>query len=100
MDDDLKDVQPYPVEVWPETRPVVGRLQLVRADLSLLLLEGGPMRWPWFWGEGSWRRSRWPHRTEKEFQGKLLGERLRKEGACRGLDIRAAGSFRAFTSLR
>lgn len=25
MDDDRKDVQPYPVELWPETRPVVGR---------------------------------------------------------------------------
>jgi hypothetical protein len=25
MDDDLKDVQPYPVELWPETRAVVGR---------------------------------------------------------------------------
>jgi hypothetical protein len=23
--DDRKDVQPYPVELWPETRPVVGR---------------------------------------------------------------------------
>ena len=22
--DDRKDVQPYPVEVWPETRPVLG----------------------------------------------------------------------------
>jgi hypothetical protein len=23
----------------------------------------GPMRWPWFWGEGSWRRSKRPYRT-------------------------------------
>jgi hypothetical protein len=23
--DDRKDVQPYPVELWPETRPVLGR---------------------------------------------------------------------------
>jgi hypothetical protein len=23
--DDLKDVQPYPLELWPETRPAVGR---------------------------------------------------------------------------
>ena len=23
--DDLKDVQPYPVELWPETRPIIGR---------------------------------------------------------------------------
>jgi hypothetical protein len=23
--DDRKDVQPHPVDLWPETRPVVGR---------------------------------------------------------------------------
>jgi hypothetical protein len=38
--------------------------------------------------------------NREEFQVKLLGERLRKEGACRGLDIPLLRSFPAFPSLR
>ena len=82
MEDDLRDVQPYPVEVWPETRPVVGRssssdplypyqVAVVLGRGKLAKVEVGLTRW-------------------EEYQVKLLGERLRKEGACRGLDIRAA----------
>ena len=82
MDDDLKDIRPYPVELWPETRPVVGRSssgeQLYPYQVAAVL------------GRGKLPKievalSRW-----EEYQVKLLGERLRKEGACRGLDIRAA----------
>jgi len=82
VEDDLRDVQPYPVELWPETRPVLGRSSsgepLYPYQVAVLLGRGKPpkidvalMKW-------------------EEYQVKVLGEQLRKEGACRGLDIRDA----------
>ncbi|MGA8437897.1 MAG: hypothetical protein WB762_00835 [Candidatus Sulfotelmatobacter sp.] len=53
--DDRKDVQPYPVELWPETHPVVGRSstgELLYPHQVAVVLERGKL--------GSWRRSRWP----------------------------------------
>ena len=82
MDDDLNDVQPYPVEVWPETRLVLGRSssgeQLYPYQLAVVL------------GRGKLAKIEVALTKWEECQVKLLGERLRKEGACRGLDIRAA----------
>jgi hypothetical protein len=80
--DDLKDVQPYPLELWPETRPAVGRsssgeqlypyqVAVVLGRAKLAKIEVALTKW-------------------EEYQVKLMGEQLRKEGACRGLDIRAA----------
>jgi hypothetical protein len=81
MDDDLNDVQPYPVEVWPETRLVLGRSssgeQLYPYQLAVVL------------GRGKLAKIEVALTKWEEYQVKLLGERLRKEGACRGLDIRA-----------
>jgi hypothetical protein len=48
------------------------------------------MRWPRFWGEGKLAKIEVALSNREEFQVKLLGERLRKKGACRGLGIRAA----------
>jgi hypothetical protein len=80
--DDLKDVQPYPVELWPETRPVVGRSswgeQLYPYQVAVVL------------GRGKLAKIEVALTKWEEYQVKLLGEQLRKEGACRGLDIRAA----------
>jgi len=82
MDDDLKDVQPYPVELWPESRPVVGRSssgeQLYPYQVAVVLERG--------------KLAKIDVALSKceEYQVKLLGEQLRKEGACRGLDLRAA----------
>jgi hypothetical protein len=77
MDDPLENVQPYPVELWPETRPVVGRSS------------SGDLLYPYqvavVLGRGKLAKI-----EVEEYQVKLLGEQLRKEGACRGLDIRAA----------
>jgi len=82
MDDDLKDVQPYPVELWPETRPAVGRSssgeQLYPYQVAVVL------------GRGKLAKIDVALTKWEEYQVKLLGEQLRKEGACRGLDIRAA----------
>jgi len=83
MDDDLKDVPPYPVELWPETRPVVGRSS-----------SGEPL-YP-YQVAAVLGRGRLPKKIEvaltkwEEYEVKLLAEQLRKGGACRGLDIRAA----------
>jgi hypothetical protein len=84
MDDDLKDVQPYPVELWPETRPVVGRSssgEPLYPYQVAAVLGGGKL------AKIEVALTKW-----EEYQVKLLGEQLRKEGACRGLDIRAAKS--------
>jgi hypothetical protein len=82
MDDDLKDVQPYPVELWPESRPVVGRSssgeQLYPYQVAVVL------------GRGKLPNIEVALTKWEEYQVKLLGEQLRQEGACRGLDIRAA----------
>ena len=84
MDDDLKDVQPYPVELWPETLPVVGRSSsgepLYPYQVAAIL------------GRGKLAKIEVALTKWEEYQVKLLGEQLRKEGACRGLDIRAAKS--------
>jgi hypothetical protein len=53
--DDRKDVQPCPVELWPETRPVVGRsrsFEPIYPFLGLYPVAVGD--------EGSGRRSSWP----------------------------------------
>jgi hypothetical protein len=80
--DDRKDVQPYPVELWPETRPVVGRSssgeQLYPYQVAVVL------------GRGKLPKIEVALTKWEEYQVKLLGEQLRQEGACRGLDIRAA----------
>ena len=80
--DDRKDVQPYPVELWPETRPVVGRSssgeQLYPYQVAAVL------------GRGKLPKIEVALTRWEEYQVKILGEQLRKEGACRGLDIRAA----------
>jgi hypothetical protein len=80
--DDLKDVQPYPLELWPETRPAVGRSssgeQLYPHQVALVL------------GRGKLAKIEAALTKSEEYQVKLLGEQLRQEGACRGLDIRAA----------
>src|SRR3984885_11950357 len=80
--DDLKDVQPYPLELWPETRPAVGRSssgeQLHPYQVAVVL------------GRGKLAKIEVALTKWEEYQVKLLGEQLRKEGACRGLDIRAA----------
>src|ERR1700722_7318598 len=84
MDDELRDVQPlsglYPIDLWPEPRPVVGR----SSSASRSILNIGPYRWPWFFGGGGWRRSRWPYRTERNSRGSSWGSGLRQEDACRG----------------
>jgi len=80
--DDRKDVQPYPVELWPETRPVVGRSSsgepLYPYQVAVVL------------GRGKLPKIEVALTKWEEYQVKLVGEQLRKEGACRGLDIRAA----------
>ena len=82
MNDDLKDVQPYPVELWPESRPVVGRSS------------SGDLLYPYqvavVLGRGKLAKIEVALTKWEEYQVKLLGEQLHKEGACRGLDIRAA----------
>ena len=80
--DDRKDVQPYPVQPWPETGPVVGRSnsgeQLYPYQVAVVL------------GRGKLAKIEVALTKWEEYQVKLLGEQLRKEGAFRGLDIRAA----------
>jgi hypothetical protein len=82
MDDSLENVQPYPVELWPETRPAVGRSSsgepLHPYQVAVVL------------GRGKLAKIEVALTKWEEYQVKLLGEQLRKEGACRGLDIRAA----------
>jgi hypothetical protein len=83
MDDPLENVQPYLVELWPETRPVVGRSSsgepLYPYQVAAVL------------GRGKLAKVDVALTKWEEYQVKLL-EQLRKEGACRGLDIRAAKS--------
>jgi hypothetical protein len=90
--DDLKDVQPYPLELWPETRPAVGRSssgeQLHPYQVAVVL------------GRGKLSKIEVALTKWGEYQVKLLGERLRKEGVCRGLDIRAAKFIPASPSFR
>jgi len=64
MDNDRKDVQPYPVLIRSgPTRSKCGRRSVrwlaapARASSSILIR--GPNQWLWFWEEGSWRRLRW-----------------------------------------
>jgi hypothetical protein len=79
-----KMFQPYPVELWPEARPAVGRSssgeQLYPYQVAVVL------------GRGKLPKIDVALTKWEEYQVKLLGEQLRKEGACRGLDIRAARS--------
>ncbi len=82
MDDDRKDVQPYPVEphsvkVRLETRPVVGRSS--SGDLLYPYQVAAVLR------RGKLAKIEVALSNWEEYQVKLLGERLRKEGACRGL---------------
>jgi hypothetical protein len=86
MEDDRKDVQPYPVELWPETRPVVGRSS--SGDLLYPYKERYPVAV--VLGRGNLEKIEVAGTKGEEYQVKLLGEQLRKQGACRGLDIRAA----------
>ena len=90
MDDPLENVQPYPVELWPETRPVVGRSSsgepLYPYQVAAVL------------GRGKLAKIDVALTKWEEYQVKLLGEQLRKEGACRGLDIRAAKSVSRLSS--
>jgi hypothetical protein len=92
MDDDLKDVQPYLVELWPETRPMVGRSSsgepLYPYQVAAVL------------GRGKLAKIEVALTKWEEYQVKLLGEQLRKEGACRGLDIRAAKSVSRLSEFR
>ena len=82
MDNPLENVQPYPVELWPETGPVVGRSssgeQLYPYQVAVVL------------GRGKLAKIEVALTKWEEYQVKLLGEQLRKEGRCPGLDIRAA----------
>ena len=78
MDDPPENVQPYPVELWSETRLVVGRSS--SGDLLY------PYRVAVVLGRGKLAKIE-VALTKWEYQVKLLGEQLRKEGACRGLDI-------------
>ena len=80
--DDLKDVQPYPLELWPETRPAVGRSssgeQLHPYQVAVVLGRGKPAKIEvalsnWLIELGG-------------YQVKLLGEQLRKDGASRPRD--------------
>jgi hypothetical protein len=82
MDDPLENIQPYPVELWPENQPVVGRSSsgepLYPYHVAVVL------------GRGKLPKIEVALTKWEEYQVKVLGERLRKEGACRGLDIRPA----------
>ena len=93
MDDDLTNVQRYPgrypVELGPEP-------QLVRD--SILIIRG-PIGWPWFWEEGRGKLAKIEVALSNwlielgGYQGKLLGEQLRKDGASRPRDPRGQVRF-------
>jgi hypothetical protein len=86
MDDPLENVQPYPVELWPEPRPVVGR----SSSFDPLYPYKGPYQVAVVLGRRKLAKIEVALSKWEEYQGKLLGDHLRKEGACCGLDIRAA----------
>lgn len=90
MDDDLESVQRYPVELWPETRPVVGRSSWFEPISPYYYYYRGPYQVAMVLGRGKLPKIDVAPTNWEEYQGKLLGERLRQQGACRGLDIRAA----------
>jgi len=90
MDDHLENVrrypvEPYPVEVWPETRPVLGRSSWFEPLYPYYerALSGGRGS-----GRGKLAKIEVAFPRWEEYQWKFLGERLRKEGSGRGLDIR------------
>jgi hypothetical protein len=86
MDDDRKGVQPYPVELWPGTRPVVGR----SSSFDPVYPYEEPYPVPVVLGRRKLERIELARTKWDEYRGKLLGEQLRKQGLCRGLDIRSA----------
>jgi hypothetical protein len=86
MGDDRKGVQPYPVELWPETCPVVGR----SSSFNPLYPHKEPYPVAVVLGRGKQAKFELARTNWGESQGKLLGDQVRKEWACRGLDIRAA----------
>jgi hypothetical protein len=85
MGDDRKDVQPAPVELWSETRPVVGR----SSSFDPLYPYKEPYQVAVVLGRGKLAKIEVAETKWEVCQAKLLGEQLRKEGVCRGLDIRA-----------
>jgi|SRR5580700_928465 hypothetical protein len=78
--------RPIRFKVWPERRFVAGCSSSGEPPILLSLL---CIRRPRFRGKGIWRRSKAAVSNREEFQAKLKGARLRKQGARRGLDIRA-----------
>jgi hypothetical protein len=72
-------------------------LQLVRADLSLIIC--GPYEVAVVLGRGKLAKIEVALSSREEFQVEPRGEWLRKDGACRGLDIRAATFVSPFSEF-
>jgi hypothetical protein len=89
MDDDLENVrrypvEPYPVEVWPETRPVLGRsswFEPLYPYYEGALIMRGPYQAAVVLGEGSWRRSRWPFPGGRNTRGSSWGSGFGRKAA-------------------